>query len=883
MPDEVGEVRGGAPDVAGELRDLVEEQAAFARVVAVAAAAGPPDPTFRAVTDEAARLLGGALTALARYGRNGREQVVLAHTGDHVTDGEWISGYRANTLSARLWRSWRPERVDDLAALDGPYPRFDRRGVTACVGVPVLVDGVLWGCLSAASRTGPLPPGTEGRLSRFAEVVAQVVVTGAARLGRQALADEQAALLRVAALVARGAPQGAVFDAVALEASHLVDDEPTTLVRYEGRRTFTVLASRRGPAPPGTRYTVPVDDAGTSAEMLRTGRPARRDRYDDIAEHSFGRRSFGLGSSVSVPITVRGRLWGALGCLNEGRTLPLETEGRLVKFSELVASALAAAETRAELERFGAEQAALRRVAELAAGGAPHPEVLRAVVAEASALFDEAVVTVGRYTPPGGWQRVDSAGGRGGTLPGTPPPDLEETVAREVLAGGRPYGIEDTGPVTEAPAEDGATLLRACGVPVGVDGETWGCLLVTAGGPPLPGGTVDRLAPFAHAAGAAVAGDRSRDTLGRLAREQAALRKVAELIARGTALTEVFDAIATEASNFLGDAPVGVFRHDPDGRATLMARCGGSVPVGTRVTLDATTLRRPGEVVRFSTLEGTPYARLGREHGVRGMVTVPVVVEGRAWGRLATRTSDGAEPSAEAEERLFELAELVAAAVAHAESKAQLQASRARLVATADETRRRLQRDVHDGAQQRLVQTVLTLKLGLDVAARGGDPVPLMREALDHAERATAELRDLVHGILPAALSRGGLRSGLDSLIAGLSVPVDLDVDALPGDRLPAELEVPAYFVVAEALTNVVKHADATRARVRVALEADGAGDVLVLEVTDDGRGGADHRGTGLTGLADRVDALDGTLRLSSPAGAGTALRVVLPVPPPAR
>ena len=863
------------------LQETADQQEALRRVVAVAAAGSPPEQVFRAITDEAAALLGGALTALGRFGRTGTEQVILAQTGDHVTEGAWVAGYRENTISARMWRSWRPERADDLTALDGPRPRFDRRGVRACVGVPVFVDGAPWGCLGAASRTGPLPSGTEERLSRFAEVVAQVVVTNAARLSLQGLADEQAALLRVAALVARGAPQAAIFDAVTLEAARLVDGEPTSLVRYEGRRTFTVLATRHGPAAPGTRYTVPPDDAGTSAEMLRTGRPARQDRYDDIAEHSFGRQRFGLGSSVSVPIMVWGRLWGALGCLNEGRTLPVETEGRLVQFCELVASALADVQARAELTRFGEEQAALRRVAELAASGAPCPEVLREVVVRASALLDGAVVSVGRTAPSERWCRSAAAGGTQGAPP--PPSAEEEAVAHRALDLGRPARVEDDDPASDDPLGEPA-LLRAAAVPVQVEGETWGALVATAGPRPLPSDTVDRLAQYAHVAATAVAGARSRDTLARLARDQAALRKVAELIARSTPLEEVFDAIATEASRFLEDAPVGLFRHDPDGCATLVARRGGSVPVGTRVPLDPESLRRPREALRFPTLEGTPYARLGRDHDVRAMVTVPITVEGRTWGRLATKTPDGAEPSAAAEDRLFEFAELVAAAVVSAENKVQLRASRARLVATADETRRRLQRDVHDGAQQRLVQTVLTLRMSLDLAAWGEDPVELVREALQHAERATAELRDLVHGILPASLSLGGLCAGLDSLIAGLRAPVELDVRALPDERLPPDLEVTAYFVVAEALTNAVKHARAPRVGVRVAVEPVGrtGARVLVCEVVDDGVGGADPGGTGLTGLADRVDALNGTVDLISPPGVGTTLRVALPVPAPA-
>jgi signal transduction histidine kinase len=179
---------------------------------------------------------------------------------------------------------------------------------------------------------------------------------------------------------------------------------------------------------------------------------------------------------------------------------------------------------------------------------------------------------------------------------------------------------------------------------------------------------------------------------------------------------------------------------------------------------------------------------------------------------------------------------------------------------------------VHDGAQQRLVQTVIILKLGRDAAAKGEPTADLINEALRHAERGNAELRELVHGILPASLSRAGLRSGLESLIADISTPVDLESSA---PRLPAETETTAYFIVAEALANVVKHAAASRARVRININAPS----LIVEVSDDGVGGADAtRGSGLTGLQDRVDAAGGTLTIASDLGGGTTLRASLPV-----
>ena len=842
---------------------FAEEQAALRRVAGIAAAGEPPQAVFDAVTAEAFALLGGTPTALTRFEAGGAESVVVAQTGDHVDAGlrMLVTG---DGIPARMWRSGDAQRVDDYAGV----ALVEELGVRAAVAVPVTVDGNLWGALATSSKSGPLPPGTEERLTMFAEIVAAAVVSAEARASVRLLADEQAALLRVAALVARGAAETAIFDAVAVEAAALAHDEPTTLVRYEGRRTFTVLATRNGPAPVGLRFTVPEGDAGTLDMMLRTLRAARQDRYDDIVGHSFSRREFGVGSSVSVPVVVNGRLWGSLGILNEGRRLPMETEGRLSKFAELVASALANVEARAELERYGNEQAALRRVAELAASGASSPHVIRAIVGEASRLFDGAVVSLVREGASGTWHRVEVDGGPRGD---SAPPADEDTLAGRVSDTGGPARIEDDG---DRPGEG---FLWASGVPVRVEGEIWGVLLATAGQRPLPSGTEDRLTQFAHIAATAVTGARSRDALGRLAGEQAALRRVAELVARGAALDEVFTAVATEASNILGESAANLFRYDGP-HFTVVAACRSSVPVGMRTPAGGDSVgarmlqaRRP---LRFPTLAGTGSAGYARDLQVGALVAVPILVEGRLWGGLSTTTA-GDAPPADAEDRLAEFAELAAAAIASAENKAQLRASRARVVATADETRQRLQRDVHDGAQQRLVQTVLTLKLGLDAAGRGEDTLDLMREALEHAERATAELRELVHGILPASLSRGGLHTGLESLIAGSTMPVDLDVSALPEERLPAELEVTAYFVVAEALTNVVKHARATRARVAVSC----AGETLTIEVTDDGVGGADPRGgTGLTGLADRVDALDGALSLTSPAGTGTTVRVTLPL-----
>jgi signal transduction histidine kinase len=229
---------------------------------------------------------------------------------------------------------------------------------------------------------------------------------------------------------------------------------------------------------------------------------------------------------------------------------------------------------------------------------------------------------------------------------------------------------------------------------------------------------------------------------------------------------------------------------------------------------------------------------------------------------------------ADIEERMANFTELVGVVIANAESRAELTASRARVVAAGDEARRRIQRDLHDGAQQRLVSTVMTLKLAREELGDATGPVvELIDEALAHAEGANGELRELAHGILPGALSRGGLRPGIAALVSRVRLPVSVDVTA---ERLPAALEATAYFIFAEALTNTVRHARASSAQITAVVD----GGVLRLEVRDDGVGGArSNASSGLLGLRDRAAALNGELRIDSPPGEGTVVAATLPIP----
>ena len=308
---------------------------------------------------------------------------------------------------------------------------------------------------------------------------------------------------------------------------------------------------------------------------------------------------------------------------------------------------------------------------------------------------------------------------------------------------------------------------------------------------------------FANLVAMAIANAQVRANLAALADDQAALRRVAELVARGAVPQEIFAAVATEASQLLGEQAM-----TPDSLA--VAACNSPAPLGLRIPSGIGTatgeVLRTGRAVRVDSFEETGLAEIARKLDVQAGVAVPVVVEGRVWGALTTSTPGSPLPS-DTEDRLAQFAELAAAAIANADNKAKLTASRARAIATADETRRRLQRDLHDGAQQRLVHAIISLKLAGSAAADGHPAAGFIEEALVHAQRANRELRDLVHGIMPASLTRGGRRAGLESLVADLALPVDIEVTV---PRLHPQLETTAYFIVAEALTNVVKHAHAT-------------------------------------------------------------------------
>ena len=380
--------------------------------------------------------------------------------------------------------------------------------------------------------------------------------------------------------------------------------------------------------------------------------------------------------------------------------------------------------------------------------------------------------------------------------------------------------------------------------------------------------------------------DQALARLRALAEEQAALRRVATLVASDPEPRRVFQCVCEEVGVVLGIEGTNLTRFEGDGTQNVLA--GWSVhgtpifPVGPGVPLvgDAAVPKvsrngRPERVDDYAEVDGE-LAEMIRAAGIASAVAAPIKLGGRLWGAIVATTGRPHSFPPDTEERIASFAELVADALANADAREQLAASRVRIVEAADAERRRLERNLHDGAQQRLVS--LALDLGqVEAKLDGGDPDAarrLLAPAREELAVALDELRELARGIHPAILSDRGLGPALEALAGRASVPVDLEALC---ERLPERVEAAAYYLVAEALTNAAKHARASCVSVRLAC----AGGRLGIEVRDDGVGGADVRsGSGLRGLADRVEALGGRLEIDSPPGAGTVLSGDIPLEP---
>ncbi len=369
-----------------------------------------------------------------------------------------------------------------------------------------------------------------------------------------------------------------------------------------------------------------------------------------------------------------------------------------------------------------------------------------------------------------------------------------------------------------------------------------------------------------------------------LAQQQAALRRVATMVARGVTPAEIFPAAVSELCRGLRVDSVALVQYGPGGATVLVgARDGQGNAVmaeGEHLSLEgdnvAALIQRHGRAARMNSFvdaEGATAERI-RSHGLRSAVGAPIIVDGRVWGALIVGSTRTEPLQSDTELRIADFADLVSTAIANAETRAELSASRVRIVTAADHARQRFERDLHDGAQQQVVSLSLQLR-----AAEALVPPEQheLREQIAHAVvglgAIAAELREISRGIHPGILSRGGLGPAIKGLARRATIPVELDLGV--NSRMPEQVEVAAYYVVAEALTNAAKHSRASEVRVRAVTESGS----LHLTVVDDGIGGAVvGGGSGLIGLKDRVEALSGHLDVVSPAGSGTRLVATIPI-----
>ena len=723
-------------------------------------------------------------------------------------------------------------------------------------------------------------PVTEGRV---------IYAVGRDVTARRRSESEQAALQRIATLVAREAPQAEVFGAIAEEIGGLLGAEEVRMLRFESDGSAVVVggSGNQDAFPLGSRLQLEGDSV--ALRVFRTRRPARFDDYRAAAgPDAETARSIGVRAVVGVPVLVEGRLWGAITTGSTHDTpLPPDTEGRLDKFTELMATAIAKAEARAEVHRLADEQAALRRVAVLVAQQPSPSEVFTAVTEAVGLLLDADLAALLVFPADGTATTIAGWSGDGGPIPpiGSRFPLDGDSVAARIFANCAPARIDGYAEA-EGEAADIARSLRirsTVGAPILVEGKLWGALMAaTRGVEPWADNADTRIAAFTELVATAIANAGSREALAELAEEQAALRRVATLVAQGTSPQDLFEAVAEEVGRLLPVVSATMGHFEPDESVTTMASWSTAevaFPTGRRWTTEGTNVAwmvlQTGRSARIDDFSAAtdPIGVAAREAGIKSAVGSPMVVEGHLWGVMTVTSTEGPLPPG-TEARLASFTELVATAIANAESSAELAASRRRIVAASDDARRRIERNLHDGTQQRLVS------LGLAVRAAEANLAPERKDVQDQLSRvaigladAVEDLQEISRGIHPVILSRGGLGPALQTLAHRSAIAVDLNITT--DVRLAEPIEVAAYYVASEALANAAKHSDATR--IDVSLEQ--RDDNVLLSVRDDGVGGADAaRGSGIVGLHDRVEALGGSLRVDSRPGDGTQIVARLPL-----
>jgi signal transduction histidine kinase len=534
-----------------------------------------------------------------------------------------------------------------------------------------------------------------------------------------------------------------------------------------------------------------------------------------------------------------------------------------------------------ELRRLVEEQTALRRFATLVAEGASEVDLIAAITSEVARLFEGHTANTMRWEGDtirviGDWVEQEVRPGYTGrvfTFGG-------DTITARIVSSGSPARIDSVEDLnTDFARERWAELgiHASIGAPIIVDGKVWGVITTSRRTPddPFPLGAEHRLGDFAALVAQAISNSEARRQVASLLEEQAALRRVATLVAAGRPQPEVLESVTREAGLLYNASAVNLVKWEGvhDEVVVVAAWSDGTEP---SVGPGALYHPAPGSASLRVLETGLPCRteETSPELGDRFVIAAPVIVNARLLGAL-TAHRPGEDPfPAGAEIRLRNFSDLAAQSIANEQAHEEMRASRARIMRAADAAREKLERNLHDGAQQRLVAVSISLRLALSKLAESPTEAhSLLSAASDELTQAMEELRELARGIHPSVLTERGLGPAIQVLASRAPLPVTVENEL--DERLPSSVEAAAYYVVSESLTNVAKYAEASQVAVRVCCQN---GDAHV-EVVDDGIGGADaSRGTGLRGLADRVEALDGQLGVESPSSGGTRVWAKIPL-----
>ena len=543
------------------------------------------------------------------------------------------------------------------------------------------------------------------------------------------------------------------------------------------------------------------------------------------------------------------------------------------------------------------EQAALRRVATLVAAGIQPEDLFSAVSEEVARLFTADGAGVGRFEPDGSGVVVVGASQSLRSIPIGSRQDLDASLtAGDVYRTGRTIrkdvrrdDIDDAAALGEMAQRVLALgFFSTVAAPIIVEGQLWGLVTASSAHTTMPPETESRVESFCELVATAIANAASRTELAAsearartLANEQAALRRVATLVAQGVSPAELFSAVAHEVAGIIDIPVVAVNRYEADGSFTILGIAGESnFTVGSRWPVEEEGIAgmilasgRPSRVDDYSTMPG----QLGeavRDDLVVSTLGVPIVVEGSTWGFMIAAAKPGRPIPADTEERLARFTELVATAVSNATTRSELIASRARIVAAGDEAKRRIERNLHDGTQQRLIALGLDLQTVRDsIPADQQDAHSGLRRIEHDLEAVLEDVRELSHGLHPALLSQAGLGRSLRGLARKSPIPVKLDVSV--SERPSESTETAVYYVISEALANAAKHSRASEISIVLTTSR---GQIRAI-IEDDGGGGAEaSAGSGLVGLIDRVEALGGRFALDSPPGHGTRISIDMPL-----